>query len=364
METNNIFKEDWNVLLKFFPPGWVAKAKDTGAFTRSRNIKSAKYLLRILLIHLAEGCSLRETAARASMGKLGNISDVALLKRLQTSSEWFRWMSVELLKHQGFEISTLPNWLKNYTIKSVDASIITEPGSTGSDWRLHYIINLYNLQCDQFIISKPKLGESFKNFQVSKGDLFIGDRAYGRLAGFQYVIDREGDYISRIKKDAFSIRINNLEVDIIDQIKDLKYGQICDLKVEAFTKGGFNQKLRLCVLKKSKIEAEKSIKLAKRRASRGQYKLKPETLEYCKYFILATSLKEEITAKQILDLYRFRWQVEIAFKRLKSILGLSHLPKKDEKSCMAWLHGKMFVALLSQRIVEEGRKFSPWGYPI
>lgn len=363
METNNYFNEDWKVLMRFFPKGWIVEAKKLGAFKRSRNIKSVKYLIRVLLIHLADGCSLRETIARAKQGKLCDISDVALLKRLKGSSEWFRWMSVELLKNKGIEIIP-PNWLKNYRVKSIDASIITEPGSTGSNWRLHYNINLFGLQCEQFIITKPKKGESFRNFKIEKGDLLLGDRAYGRLSGFVYVKDNGGDFISRLKKDAFTIYKNGMEFNMIKEFKSLEYRQIREWTVEGATKGGLRQKLRLCVIKKSKQQIENSIKKAKRRASKGQYKLKPDTLEYCKYFILATSLPKEIHAKQILELYRFRWQVEIAFKRLKSILGLGHLPKKDEESCRAWLHGKMFVALLAQTVVDEGRYFSPWGYSI
>jgi len=55
---------------------------------------------------------------------------------------------------------------------------------------------------------------------------------------------------------------------------------------------------------------------------------------------------------------------QLKFKRLKTILGLGHLPKFDPESSKAWLHGKIVVALLTSSIVEKGRSFSPWGYPI
>ena len=89
-----------------------------------------------------------------------------------------------------------------------------------------------------------------------------------------------------------------------------------------------------------------------------------ETIGLHRYVILITSLPEDVTASQALELYRIRWQIEIAFKRLKSIMGLGHLPKKDVESARAWLHGKLFVALLAQAIVDEGAFFSPWGYPM
>lgn len=363
MEAINILNEDYKVLTKFYPKGWRVKIEELGALKRKRNIKSANILIQIFLIHLADNCSLRETVARAKQANLANISDVALLKRLKKASGWFQWMSVEMIKRKGLSVKP-PEWLENYQVKSVDASVITEPGSTGTDWRLHYAMDLFSLKCTEFKITKPNIGESFKNYEVNKRDLFIGDRAYGRLKGLQHIKNNDGEFIARYKSKAFTIFYNGKKFNLANAFKKLKYGEIKDWKVEGRTNSGLNMPIRICVIKKSKEQAELSIKKAKRAASKGQRKVSAETLELHRYIILLTSLSEDISAKLILDLYRFRWQIEIAFKRLKSILGLGHLPKTDEDSCRAWLHGKMFVALLAQSIVDEGRNFFPWGYPI
>ncbi len=365
MEATNYFSEDYKVLTKFFPAGWRAKLKELNALNRYRNIKSANVLIQILLIHLTDGCSLRETVARVKQANMATISDVALLKRLRSASQWFNWMSLQLINKVGVEI-TPPKWLKEYRIKTVDASVITEPGSTGADWRLHYSLNLYNLSCEDFKITKPTIGESFLNFKVNKGDLFIGDRAYGRMKGMQYVTSHQGDFISRFMNGVFSLENGNEPFNVLDHCRSINYGEIKDWNLEAFTKDNPKLRLpiRLCVIKKSDEQAEISIKKARKLLSKKQRKIDPETLELHRYVIILTSLPKDITAEQILELYRYRWQVELAFKRLKSIIGLGHLPKIDDESCKAWLHGKMFVALLSQAIVEEGRRFFPWGYPI
>jgi hypothetical protein len=107
--------EEWLVLSKFFPKDWQHKAKELGALKRQRKIKSADDLLRLLLIHLADGCSMRETVSRAKQGGLSFISDVALLKRLRSSSEWFRWMSSELLNRRGLSL-ICPEWLGSYNV--------------------------------------------------------------------------------------------------------------------------------------------------------------------------------------------------------------------------------------------------------
>ncbi len=363
MKANNILNEDYKVLTKFFPKGWRAKSGELGALKRKRNIKSANILIQIFLIHLADNCSLRETVVRAKQANLANISDVALMKRLRKASDWFQWMSVEIIKRKGLSIIP-PKWLEEYHVKSVDASVITEPGSTGTDWRLHYAMELFSLNCTEFKLTKPSIGESFTNFEVKEKDLYIGDRAYGRLKGLQHIKNNGGYFIARFKSKAFTIYYNGNNFDIANALRKLKYGEIKEWKVEGRTKGGLNIPMRICVIRKSKEEAEKSVKRAKRAASKGQRKVSAETLELHRHIILLTSLPEKISAKLILELYRFRWQIEIAFKRLKSILGLGHLPKTDEDSCRAWLHGKMFVSLLAQSIVDEGRLFFPWGYPI
>ena len=90
--------DDWHVLLTFLPVGWQIKAKELGALRRCRKFENVDPLLRILLIHLADGCSLRETAVRAKLGNIASISDVALLKRLNASGEWFRWMAVGVME--------------------------------------------------------------------------------------------------------------------------------------------------------------------------------------------------------------------------------------------------------------------------
>jgi Transposase DDE domain len=58
-----------------------------------------------------------------------------------------------------------------------------------------------------------------------------------------------------------------------------------------------------------------------------------------------------------------RWQIELVFKRLKSLAQLGHVPKYDDRSSRAWVYGKLLVALLTQKLIRIGRTISPWGYP-
>jgi hypothetical protein len=120
---------------------------------------------------------------------------------------------------------------------------------------------------------------------------------------------------------------------------------------------------RICVMRKS----DEAIALAQKKlrvnAIRKGHTVKPETLEYAKYVIVFTTYPEVLFSDtEILEWYRIRWQVELTFKRFKSIAQLGHLPKHSDDSSKAWLYGKLFVALLTEKLIEYASSISPWGY--
>ena len=103
----------------------------------------------------------------------------------------------------------------------------------------------------------------------------------------------------------------------------------------------------------------------RKRASKKQKKLSRTALFLAGYFFVWTDVPAEVLdAAAVLAWYRCRWQIELCFKRMKSILGLGELPKKREDSCRAWLHGKLLVALLLERLLDNAEHFSPWGYEL
>lgn len=127
-------EEDWRIVERVLPPGREAAAKRTGAMMRNRGFDGPGTLLRVLLIHLADGCSLRETAVRARAGGLAEVSDVALLNRLRGCGEWFRWMGEPMSRG----LSGTPEEIgPGQRGRLVDARVIGGPGATGSTWRLH-----------------------------------------------------------------------------------------------------------------------------------------------------------------------------------------------------------------------------------
>jgi SRSO17 transposase len=120
----------------------------------------------------------------------------------------------------------------------------------------------------------------------------------------------------------------------------------------------------LCAVRKSALAAQQAQARLLRSASKRQKQLQPETLELAEYVAVLTTLPATIPCVSVLDLYRTRWQIELAFKRLKTLLGAGHVPKYDPDSARAWIYGKLLSVLLIERLSLEARLFSPWGFPL
>lgn len=356
---------DFDYLLSFMPEGWREKAKELGALNRCRKIPNAETLMRILLIHLAEGCSLRETAARAKAGGILQISDVAIMDRLRQAGKWFEWLSQQLMRQW---IQKQPEIVlgAQRRIRLVDATRVKEPGPTGSSWCVHYSITLPQLHCcEMHVLDKHGNGETFKRFEVQEGDLFIGDRAYGAPTGIAYVLERGGDVITRFgwRKMTFWSKPGK-KFDLFRHLRSLKGTRAGDWPVLIAHKDKYYEG-RICALKKSRQATMKARAAVRKKAQKNGNRLQNKTLEAAGYVMVFTNLKQkEISKTKVLEMYRGRWQIELVFKRLKSLMGFGHLRKTDRHSALSWIQGKILVAFLLEVLMRKGESFFPWGYPI
>jgi IS4 transposase len=69
--------------------------------------------------------------------------------------------------------------------------------------------------------------------------------------------------------------------------------------------------------------------------------------------VAATPLPASVAAEDVLEAYRWRWQVEIHFKRLKPVMDSGELPKKNPAASEARLNGKIMVALLIEAFIAK-----------
>ena len=362
--------EDWRIVESLLPAGWSEKARELGAFGRARGFTDPRRLLQTLLIHLAEGYGLRQTAALAAQAGIAHVSDVALLKRLKSSERWFEWMTWQLRASLAPReparpaVSSASALLGVRRLRVVDGSMISEPGPTGSHWRLHYAIGLPGLDCQEVLLTSRALGETFKRFSVTPGDLFMADRGYAHPGGIAHVTQHGGDVLVRLNLVTLPLYEpgSKQRCDILAKARTLAIGQAGAWPVTVRPKEGPIIRGVLCAVRKSAQAAARARVRVQRESQRNAVQLQPQTLEAADYVFVFTTLPETINARQVLDVYRLRWQVELEFKRLKSLLDMGHLKKHDAQAARSWLQGKLLVALLTSALIAHAERVSPWGF--
>jgi hypothetical protein len=137
-------------------------------------------------------------------------------------------------------------------------------------------------------------------------------------------------------------------------------GRPCESETHAITvwaQSGKHQapmKIRLIARRKPPAVIEAEHKRLRQHASRKQTQLDPRSLAAAEYLILATSLPEaEFPTNEVLAVYRLRWQIELAFKRLKSLLHLGKLRTKTKADTRCWLYAHLIVALLGDDLSQD-----------
>ena len=353
--------ENWEIICTFLPPEWAEQARQLGAMRRARYITDPGTVLRILLLHLATGCSLAETAARASAAGWAQISPVGVFKRLRAAEPWLRWLAQQM---RG--AADLPMEVAGRRLRAVDATSVSEPGSTGTDWKVHWAVNLADLQCDFFQLTDIREGgETFRRVPVAGGDILLGDRVYAGPPGVSHVVRAQGDVVVRLNRQALPLFDGHgRRIDLLPFLRKLQGMTPQEQAARVREPQGGWIRGRLIALRQS-VEATRALqRRLRRRAQRSQETVSAESLEFAEYFMLWTTLAHAFPMAAMLEFYRLRWQVELVFKRMKSILGLGHLPKKDPLSAQAWLEGKLFTGLLIERMIDVAESISPWGYTL
>jgi hypothetical protein len=174
----------------------------------------------------------------------------------------------------------------------------------------------------------------------------------------------QGDVVVRLNRQALPLFEHGRRMELLPLLRGLKGKTPREWEAQVRNPQGGWISGRLMALRQSAEATHGAQRRLRRRAQQGQATLSAEALEFAEYFLLWTSLSPAFPLTSILDLYRLRWQIELVFKRMKSILGLGHLPKKDPLSAQAWLEGKLLTGLLIERMIRTAESVSPWGYAL
>ncbi len=357
--------EDWQILVGLFPSVWEQLGRSSGAVRRLRGFPSLESLLRTLLMHVGCGWSLRETAVQAKLAGLAAVSDVTLLNRLRDAEDWLRQLCELLLCEQGVDLQVK---IAGRSVRLLDATVVSEPGNTGSQWRIHYSLRLPTLECDHFVLTSTRgagAAEQFGKFRFHDHELVLADAGYSKPPGIQVIVEQDADVCVRLNPHSLPLyHETGQRFDLSAALARLNEPGVAVEWPVWVHAGEQNLGGRLCAIRKSQEAIKRAEYRLRDKEQRGK-SVGPLTKLCAQYVLVFTTLPaQETSAEKVLEAYRLRWQIELSFKRLKSIAQLGHLPKYDDRSSRAWLYGKLFIALLTEKMTRVATTISPWGYSI
>lgn len=361
-----ILREQWKSLLAVLPRGFDLEKtlRESGALVRRRAIRSAETLLRLLLFYGLCNQSLRATAAWAQDQGVARLSDVALLKRLRQAAPWVGQLLTAKLAERTDGLDAYP---PGYRLRIVDATTASTPGSQGTDYRIHLGFDLRSLQIDRIEVTGAQGGESYTRLQLEPGDLILADRGYCHRRGLAAVRQAGADFLVRINWQNLPLQDREQKrVDLLELLEQVEGSEAVEFElatVEDKARGIASMPVRLIVARKPEEATEAERQRILREASRKGRQADPRTLKAAAFFFVLTSVpRQKLSAQQALALYRLRWQMEMAFKRMKGLLDLGELPMKDPQLAYSYLAAKLLAALMLEDLTKDFLAFSPSGF--
>jgi len=340
-------------IIKRLPEGYEQACYETKGMERKRKIKNPIELMRLVLLYLVGGYSLIEMTVIAYELGIAKIKDSGFLKKFAKCEKWFEWIIGEMKPKAIIEYKA-PKGFEKYQIMAIDASDVKEKGRSGRIYKLHYAIELLKMSAASYKITTQKIGESLLNFNIGQNWLVLADRIYGSLVSMEHCLKSCANFILRLKYNAFKLyNEDGSDIDLLEKLKSITSDVAEDIDVYVkFAKLGFT-KLRICAIKIPDDKIDNVVRQFKHKDSKKQRKTSNQALFMSKYVVVITALPISISADDIIALYRLRWQVEIYFKRLKSIIDFGNVPLRRQDSVMTWLNGKLMISLVIEQMLSE-----------
>jgi hypothetical protein len=362
MTREALVNRDWDDIVERLggASGLGVSARATKAFVRARQIGTAADLLRMILAYCLGARGLRLTAAWATSMGLADISNVALLYRLRQCGDW-----LALLVGQVLALAA-PVAGKGRLIRIVDATMVPKAGRQAkrqnSLWRIHSAFDLPGERFGFFALTDEEGGERLDRIPVVPGEIRIADRAYLQPDRMAAVLTAGADLVIRSGwKGGRWLDAEGTPVNLIAAFRKGAKRGVIDRPIWIGCKSRTSLALRLVAVRKSPQAAAAAKDKAREQARRGGHQIAAATLIAAEWVIVITSLKPDaFSTGDILDLYRLRWRIELAFKRLKSLIGLKAPPGTDERSAKPYLLAHLLAILLLEPLIAEFEDSPHW----
>ncbi len=324
-------------------------------------VKTADELLRMIFLHVGGGFSLAQTVAMTGAKGAGgpDVSAYCLHIRMRASGPYLASLVRSMLAStRCAEIAE--TCADGYEIIAVDATAFSGRDREGTDIRIHAALRLVDLSVVQATALGYESGETFKRFTWKKGQLAVGDRGYCNAPGIAWVVDQGADVLVRVNRSALPmVDLKGAPIDLVKHARKVKRGAVRNKPVRISTIVDGEKRTiegRLIVTRLPDDKAEE----ARDRARKEQgTDVSATTLEMASYVMLFTT-STSLSAERCLEIYRLRWQVELLFKRWKSICNFDKLNNERPDTILSWITAKLLLGLIVDRFAgSQEELFSP-----
>jgi hypothetical protein len=346
MQQPSLHEEDWEYVRTLLPADLEESARRTSALVRCRNIRDAASFMRVALAYALSDLSLKDVAAWASALQLAEITGPGLFYRLRQAEQWLEEVLGQILKEQ------VPQAAGGFRLRVVDATVINGPGQKAVQWRAHVSIHPTTGGIRAVELTDDSGGEKFGRHRFGAGDVVLGDRGYATARGVYAVRQQEAHVV---------VRFNPATLRTCDEKRRRIY--LMEKEAGIPKVGAVEFKITIPVPPPATgshktWDSAKAIAWIPARAIAARTRTGEAT------WLLTTLASKQMPALGILGLYRVRWQIELLFKRLKSLLHMDALPSREGPTAKSWMLARLIAAALAQRLVQPCGPLSPWGYAL
>ncbi len=318
----------WDQTSGFFPENLTEIALRTGAVERFRKIRNGEDLLLASLLCALPGDTFESAALTLKESSGISLSAPAMFLRFEKCEGFLQEVFVHVLKHSQCHGA----YLGGRRVAIVDATMLAGPGADRADQRVHVVYNPSSGLPERVEITTDKQGETLLRHEFVPGTLVLADRGYGHPAGILSVLQAGSSVLVRFEFESMRL-LDSQDLKITpDKAKSLMDGKErheFPAKLE-----GWERELRVIG---SRTPEDKIV------------------------WLLTDLPQESLSLNEARGIYSARWQVELFFKRLKSLLDLDEIPTRDGPSARPWMWAKLILAALATLSSDE--RFSPWGSP-
>ena len=362
METTLERDADWAAIEAKLPSNWRALAeahkiiKTTGRGAKGK-IRDSAVVLRIILHHVCSGAALKTTVGLAAAIFVTTISAPALHGWMCRAGGWIADLVAAMV---GRAAAFAPARWAGDDVIAVDATTVQRPGALGITSRVHYALRLFDLRAVAIHVTDVTVGETLRNFAMGARQLWVADRGYGNANSIAHAAAAQAAVLIRFAFGSlplFNAAGRALDVRALVQ-RVTKAGRCREWAVWIHPKGRDRIAARLVVMR---LDTDQTAQArARLRREHKATDITPEMDALAAYVVLVTTVPRATLATHvIIELYRLRWQVELDFKREKSIGELDALPNRKPETIHTWICAKLLGLALARRLAEPSEPFPP-----